>query len=36
MKILDKSDKEIKETANILIDLIESKNKTAMASLEAG
>ena len=28
--------KEIKETANILIDLIESKNKTAMASLEAG
>ena len=28
--------KEIKETANILIDLIESKNKTSMASLEAG
>ena len=28
--------KEIKETANILIDLIESKNKTTMASLEAG
>ena len=28
--------KEIKETANILIDLIESKNKTSMASLETG
>jgi carboxyl-terminal processing protease len=28
--------KEINETANILIDLIESKNKTTMASLEAG
>ena len=28
--------KEIKETANILIDLIESKNKTSMASLKAG
>ncbi|MDC0075981.1 carboxy terminal-processing peptidase [Gammaproteobacteria bacterium] len=28
--------KEIKETANILIDLIESKNKTSIASLDAG
>ena len=28
--------KEIKETANILIDLIESKNKTTIASLEVG